>query len=1532
MNNKYLKLFYLLLFFLFVGGGNANAQLTQVDGYYQIGTAQDLKDFRDLVNNGTANGSNAVLTADITLSTSEYWSPIGTDNNKYHGTFDGQGHSIKNMKLDGTVKEQGLFGVCSGGVVIQNLIIDASCSVVGTGGKCIGAIIGCVNYSGTGLKITIQNCGNEMSFAVSEENNAGLVARDYSDDLQVEIINCYNKGNISGGWDNGAFTGWTPRVTVTNSYNMGRIYNENNYDGSNGLARGNHPSFSNSYDLNTENQYNQGQPSGYETTWLTSGKFAYTLNNSQDAGVFHQNLGSNSDPYPVPIALGHGAVYANGELDCDGITPIEGGVITYSNTEGGSRRSHTWGEEWGFCTVCDEINPNFLTPNNGYYELSTKQQLNWFSEYVNRVNNTVNGKLTADIDFSEQQTMIGNAEDSGHGYKGTFDGQGHKVTVGYTTTTNHASLFKFLYGGAVVRNLITNGTITKNGGQFGSGIFGGSHGDVLVENCVSYVTISSTVNGDATIGGIGAFMHDNGAIRNCAFLGTINAANADGSGGILGYANGGSRNIIENCYVNASITLKNTEENTDNSNKVISRNDPQIINCYYVGSTGNMQNFMADDRFTPQATEATAEQMQSGELAFLLNGSVDGGAPWCQTIRTDPQPLPMGTSKVYASGELRCDGTIVAGVSFSNDNSSSHTQASHNYVDGVCSVCGDCISDYMADTGGYYEISTGEQLCWLARYATSHPSVKVKLMSDIDMTGLDYVGIGTNSKANRFSGEIDGQGYMIKNLNMGVSGQGQGVGLVNAAADGATIKNLTIGKNCEINGESAVAAFIGAIRGSGDIYIENCGNEGTVTASGANAGGIVGCRFDNSTVHLTNVYNIGVITGGRESGSISGWLSDAVLNNCYSFVDYVTSANTHGFEEGKQFSRGNDMKLTNCYDYGTGDWGTNNSDWRGVFDPNSNWKIQSKADVENGSLFETNMVKTYTNPVLSSDAPDPSVIRADDGYYYLYSTAEHVYRSPDMVNWSYKGQVFGDNPKGTIGTDGEGGVFWAPCITKQNGQYVLYFAVSKVGGENDAWIGAATADSPAGPFRLVGTDGKLFTSSEIGVTNSIDPYFIEDGGKKYLVWGSFHGIYITELNADGLSVKDKSSKTPLLGDGFEAAYIYKRGDYYYLFASIGSTFNGSSSTYKTVVGRSTSLLGTYYKDKEGDNMAKTDGFLGIGAKDDYVVLLQNTSGFYGPGHNSRIIEDADGKTWMYFHAYDSNNLNERRVCLDEVKWDATDWPYFEGTGPTKTEQTGPKVGISGLNVDNVWHQSLGSFRHPVLYNGTEFDENYDGNQTPAADESNAIARLYRGLVAGNWNTICVPFSMTRAQINEAFGDGTELATLKDAKGETLHFQKLAATDGITAGTPYLIYPGHATTAATDVSDALFIKGVGIASGEPQQIEETSEHNYTFIGTYAKGVDPENGDLFVGAGNKLVKQNAHGTDNGKMKGFRAYLKKAAGAQAAKFFTVDDEPTGIMLPEGTVEMIDKVYNLNGQRVNPNSMRRGIYIVNGKKVLVK
>ena len=302
----------------------------------------------------------------------------------------------------------------------------------------------------------------------------------------------------------------------------------------------------------------------------------------------------------------------------------------------------------------------------------------------------------------------------------------------------------------------------------------------------------------------------------------------------------------------------------------------------------------------------------------------------------------------------------------------------------------------------------------------------------------------------------------------------------------------------------------------------------------------------------------------------------------------------------------------------------------------------------------------YINPIIKKDVPDPSIIKGDNGYYYLYATGEGIYKSLDLVKWEFVREVFEGKPRPSFVDVNR---YWAPCITKQGNLYILYFALSIWGGIDSAGIGVATASTPEGPFDIQNGDGKLFVSGEIGVKNSIDPFYIEENGTKYIIWGSFYGIYGIELNSDGLSVKDYKNKFILAGTYFEASYIYKRGGYYYLFASIGSCCEGDKSTYQTVVGRSNSFKGPYLS-KNGGRMIDNS----------FDVILSGNSVFAGTGHNARIIEDNGGRTWMAYHAYIKGKSNIGRTALiDEIKWTSDGWPYFEGGVPSSWEQPGPEV-------------------------------------------------------------------------------------------------------------------------------------------------------------------------------------------------------------------------------------------------------------------
>lgn len=308
---------------------------------------------------------------------------------------------------------------------------------------------------------------------------------------------------------------------------------------------------------------------------------------------------------------------------------------------------------------------------------------------------------------------------------------------------------------------------------------------------------------------------------------------------------------------------------------------------------------------------------------------------------------------------------------------------------------------------------------------------------------------------------------------------------------------------------------------------------------------------------------------------------------------------------------------------------------------------------------------TYTNPIITfSSAADPTVIRTEEGFY-LYATQTNaywipIYFSKDLVNWEFKRSAFRNATKPKPDVLPGGGAFWAPEIRYINGKYVLYFSWAKWGDGSISYTAVATSDSPVGDFLNA---KPLLITDDFG-SNCIDQFYYEEDKKKYMFVGSFNGIYVTELTDDGLSVKRGVDGKPVLkkqvcGRAFEGTNIYKKGKYYYLFASINNCCpnNGMDSKYKVVVGRSENLLGPYV-DRKGKDMLDNSWEL---------VLEGDGETFFGPGHNSIIIPDDAGTDWMIYHSYVKENgaVGGRLGMLDRIVWSADGWPTIKKCVPSK---------------------------------------------------------------------------------------------------------------------------------------------------------------------------------------------------------------------------------------------------------------------------
>ena len=347
-----------------------------------------------------------------------------------------------------------------------------------------------------------------------------------------------------------------------------------------------------------------------------SGKICYQLNHKAGSVIYYQTLGESGDPYPT-FDTTHGIVYQVTDEDCGGNPK---GEPVFSNENTGHRDDHQYQD--GFCIVCGAWDSNYLEPVDGAFQIATVGQLKWFAHYANTVDASANAVLTADIEGYDGP-QIGTTV-----YQGTFDGQYHKLTVNLSAS-QCGGLFRQL--GGTLKNITIGGTI-----QMSANMCGGAVADLCggtVENVTSLTHIIGQRVGDSAYAGVvGRTMNVHGAvIRNCVFAGTIDGEAATCGGGILGWA--AAQVSISNCLVYGQMNMGESGGN------MIARNPANVTysNCYYVTPYGEIP---------AAATQVTAEQLTSGEVAFMLNQGVEGTPIWNQLIGSDEYPTPDPTRAI----------------------------------------------------------------------------------------------------------------------------------------------------------------------------------------------------------------------------------------------------------------------------------------------------------------------------------------------------------------------------------------------------------------------------------------------------------------------------------------------------------------------------------------------------------------------------------------------------------------------------------------------------------------------------------------------------------------------------------------------------------------------------------------------------------------------------------------------------------------------------------------------------------------------
>ena len=310
-------------------------------------------------------------------------------------------------------------------------------------------------------------------------------------------------------------------------------------------------------------------------------------------------------------------------------------------------------------------------------------------------------------------------------------------------------------------------------------------------------------------------------------------------------------------------------------------------------------------------------------------------------------------------------------------------------------------------------------------------------------------------------------------------------------------------------------------------------------------------------------------------------------------------------------------------------------------------------------------VKNKSGAYYSTEVADPCVVRGDDGYIYSFSTEGRVLRSEDGCEWeTYSESII---PRPTWGDSfADRPAIWAPDVVKIKDKWIYYYSLSAWGGP--CGIGYAVADEIAGPY----TDrGMLFTSKEVGgeyslgVDNSIDQQVVLDGDDVYMVFGSFHGIYLVQLTEDGMGLYNgveyqRENKVLIAGkstsfsiNSYEGSWIFKKDDLWYYMGSTGTCCNGKNSSYRVMCAVADNIAGPYL-DSQGRNLTE------LGDEPYGDLVIQSTPELIaGPGHNAVIKDDA-GDFWWYGHCfYEYDNFKTRHLAMDKLLWDENDMPYVE---------------------------------------------------------------------------------------------------------------------------------------------------------------------------------------------------------------------------------------------------------------------------------
>lgn len=321
------------------------------------------------------------------------------------------------------------------------------------------------------------------------------------------------------------------------------------------------------------------------------------------------------------------------------------------------------------------------------------------------------------------------------------------------------------------------------------------------------------------------------------------------------------------------------------------------------------------------------------------------------------------------------------------------------------------------------------------------------------------------------------------------------------------------------------------------------------------------------------------------------------------------------------------------------------------------------------------------------------------------------------------------------------------------------------------------------------------------------------------------------------------------------------------------------------------------------------------------ILSFKAAAWDNPDDNTNItVSVPEGSTLKY------NGKTGSSITVDINKGAWTDIDNIEISGAkTFTITFAGNGGYNRFFLDEVMVNNVTESGETTTIT---LDENSESNTIEAKTGANVT--LKRTMVKGEWNTICLPFSVTEDKAKAAFGNDVKIVELDEYATVDHNVLSFKASTGIAAATPYLIKPSTVADEYTFENVDITNKAAGYSMTKNADVAFKGIYNMVDITKdVVDNVDATYYAAFLGAGNKIYKAGT-----GMAKGFRAYfaIPKSASASALRV-VIDGTATSIKnIDSEVVESNAPVFNLQGQRVDGNNLTPGIYVKAGKKFVVK